>query len=57
MARKKLKVYLWSAGGFKCIEADGYPMWRYLYYSWRQAEQKYRKEYGLERVWFERVKK
>lgn len=38
-----------SSNGWLVIQVTGYPRMRYLYYSMREAEARYRREFGLVR--------
>jgi hypothetical protein len=45
-----------SYAGVKIIKVDGYPEWKYIFYSWKEAERLYRERFKLKNVKLNKVK-
>lgn len=45
--RMIMEMYIEKSNGWISIEVDGYPRMRYLWYSKREAEKRYREKFGL----------
>lgn len=42
-----MEMYIGKSNGWISIEVEGYPKMRYLWYSNKEAEKRYREKFGL----------
>lgn len=42
-----MEMYIGKSNGWIIIEVEGYPRMRYLWYSTKEAEKRYREKFGL----------
>ena len=56
MKNNYLIMTMEDINGMKIIKVDGYPEWKYIFYSWKEAERLYRERFNLKNKKLHKIK-